>query len=184
MSDDKSLPATATGAAQGASRLAGRRILVVGAGSQGVGDPEAPAGNGQAIAVLAAREGAAVAVVDVVPKAAMETVQLVEAEGGTAATVIADVAEPRQCDRLVDEAADALGVIDGVVLNVGIGAGRKLDGTSAETWDRVLAVNLRSHFLVARHALPKLPPGGSFVFLGSVAGLRPGSFVPAYASTS
>ena len=67
MSDDKSLPATARGAARGASRLAGRRILVVGAGSQGVGDPEAPAGNGQAIAVLAAREGAAVAVVDVVP---------------------------------------------------------------------------------------------------------------------
>ena len=110
----------------------------------------------------AAREGAAVAVADMVPKAAKETVQLVEAEGGTAATVIADVAEPRQCDRLVDEAADALGGIDGVVHNVGVGAGRKLDGTSAETWDRVLAVNLRSHFLVARHALPKLPPGGSF----------------------
>src|SRR5436190_524514 len=63
-------------------------------------------------------------------------------------------------------------------------AGRRmLGGTSAETWDRVLAVNLRSHFLVARHALPKLPPGGSLVFLGSVAGLRPGSFVPAYDSS-
>ena len=104
MSDDKSLPATATGAVRGASRLAGRRVLVVGAGSKGVGDPEAPASNGRAIAVLAAREGAAVAVVDVVPEAAEETVQLVEAEGGTAATVIADVADPDQCDRLVDEA--------------------------------------------------------------------------------
>jgi NAD(P)-dependent dehydrogenase (short-subunit alcohol dehydrogenase family) len=44
----------------------------------------------------------------------------------------------------------------------------------------VLAVNLRSHFLVARRALPKLPPGGSILFIGSVAGIRPGSLVPSY----
>jgi NAD(P)-dependent dehydrogenase (short-subunit alcohol dehydrogenase family) len=180
MSDEEGLPATAAGTAPAAARLEGRRLLVVGGGSQGAGDPDAPPGNGQAISVLAAREGAAVAVVDVRPEAAEETARLVEENGGTAAIVIADVSDADQCERLVDEAGEALGGLDGVVLNVGIGAGLKLEGTTPEIWDQVMAVNLRSHFLVARHALPKLPRGGSLVFVGSVAGLRPGSFVPSY----
>jgi NAD(P)-dependent dehydrogenase (short-subunit alcohol dehydrogenase family) len=180
MSDEQSLPATAAGTAPAASRLAGRRVVVVGGGRRGCGDAEAPPGNGQAIAVLAAREGARVAVVDVAPEAAEETVRLVEQAGGAAATVVADVADPEQCDRLVDEAAEALGGIDGLVLNVGTGGGLRLEGTTAETWDRVLAVNLRSHFLIARRALPLLPRGASVVFIGSVAGLRPGSLIPSY----
>jgi NAD(P)-dependent dehydrogenase (short-subunit alcohol dehydrogenase family) len=180
MGHEQSLPATATGTAHGASRLTGRRIVVVGGGSRGVGDPGAPPGNGQAIAVLAAREGASVAVVDVVADAAEETARLIERSGGTTASVIADVSDADECDRLVEEAAGVLGGIDGVVLNVGVGAGLKLEGTTAEIWDRVLAVNLRSHFLVARRALPMLSSGGSIVFVGSVAGLRPGSLVPSY----
>jgi NAD(P)-dependent dehydrogenase (short-subunit alcohol dehydrogenase family) len=180
MSDEQGIPATAAGTAPAAARLEGRRVLVVGGGSLGAGDPDAPPGNGQAISVLAAREGAAVAVVDVRPEAAEETARLVEEAGGSAATVIADVSDADQCERLMDEAVEALGGLDGVVLNVGIGAGLKLEGTTAEIWDQVMAVNLRSHFLVARHALPKLGRGGSLVFIGSVAGLRPGSFVPSY----
>ena len=182
MSDEHSLPATAAGTAPPSGRLAGRRIVVVGGGSQAAGDPDAPRSNGQAISILAAREGASVAVVDVRPAAADETARLVEDEGAGrgAARVIADVSDPDQCDRLVDESVEALGGIDGVVLNVGIGAGMKLEGTTPALWDQVLAVNLRSHFLVARRALPQLPPGGSIVFVSSVAGLRPGSFVPSY----
>ena len=180
MSDEVRLPATAAGSAESGPRLQGRRALIVGGGSQGVGDPGAPPGNGQAMSVLAARQGAAVAVVDVVPDAAAETVRLIEDEGGRAVTVIADVADAEQCDRLVDEAAEALGGLDAVVLNVGIGGGLGLEGTTAEVWDRVMAVNLRAHFLVARRALPLLPPGGSIVFVGSVAGLRPGSRIPPY----
>jgi NAD(P)-dependent dehydrogenase (short-subunit alcohol dehydrogenase family) len=180
MSDEERLPATAAGTAEGASRLRGRRVLVIGGGSQGAGDPEAPPGNGQAISVLAAREGAAVAVVDVVPEAAEQTARLVEEAGGTASVVIADVGDPEQCERLVDEASSALGGIDAIAVNVGIAAGLRLEGTSAEIWDQVLAVNLRAHFLIARRALPLLPPGGSIVFIGSVAGLRPGSQIPSY----
>jgi NAD(P)-dependent dehydrogenase (short-subunit alcohol dehydrogenase family) len=180
MSDQQTLPATAAGIASGAGRLAGRRIVVVGGGSLGVGDPDAPVGNGQAISALASREGAGVAVVDVVPEAAEETVALLDRAGGHAAKVIADVADEEQCERLVDEAAELLGGIDGVVLNVGIAAGVGLEGTTAEVWDQVLAVNLRSHFLVARRALPLLPPGGSIVFIGSLAGLRGGSRLPSY----
>lgn len=180
MSEEVRVPATATGTAEAGSRLVGRRVLVVGGGSQGVGDPEVPPGNGQAISVLAARERAAVAVVDVVPDAAAETVRMVEQAGGSAVPVIADVVEAEQCDRLVDEAAEALGGLDALVLNVGIGGGLRLEGTSAEVWDRVMAVNLRAHFLVARRALPMLPPGASIVFVSSVAGLRPGSQIPSY----
>src|SRR4051794_41907320 len=107
MSDEQGIPATAAGKAAAAARLEGRRVLVVGGGSIGAGDPEAPPGNGQAISVLAAREGAAVAVVDVRPEAAEETARLVEESGGTAATVTADVSDVDQCERLVAGAADA-----------------------------------------------------------------------------
>lgn len=180
MGDEQSLPATAAGTSPGAGRLNGRRIVVVGGGSQGVDDPDAPPGNGQAIAVLAANEGGAVAVVDVVAAAAAETAGLIERAGGAAFAIVADAAIPQECDRLVGESAAALGGIDGIVLNVGIGAGGGFDGTTEEIWDRVLAVNLRSHFLVARRALPLLPRGGAIVFMGSVAGLRPGSWAPSY----
>jgi NAD(P)-dependent dehydrogenase (short-subunit alcohol dehydrogenase family) len=180
MADELPLPATAAGTSPGASRLRGRRVLVVGGGSQAAGDPDAPRSNGQAIAVLCAREGASVAIVDVVAAAAEETAALVREAGGSASCIVADVAHPAECDRLVDEAAEALDGIDCVVLNVGIGAGLKLEGTTSELWDLVLAVNLRSHFLIARRVLPLLPPGGSIVFIGSVAGLRGGSMIPAY----
>jgi NAD(P)-dependent dehydrogenase (short-subunit alcohol dehydrogenase family) len=161
-------------------RLVGRRIVVVGGGSQGVGDPDAPPGNGQAISVLAAREGAAVAVVDRVAEAATETVALITDEGGVATPLIADVGDPAACDRLVDEAATTLGGLDGIVLNVGIGGGLRLEGTTPEIWDRVLNVSVRSHMLIARRALPLLPEGASIVFISSVAGLRPGSQIPSY----
>jgi NAD(P)-dependent dehydrogenase (short-subunit alcohol dehydrogenase family) len=180
MTEEHALPAAATGLAPGAARLTARRILVVGGGSQGVGDPQMPPGNGQAIAALAAREGASVAIADKVAEAAAETARLVEEEGAAAATVIADVGDARDCERVVDEAAGALGGLDGIVLNVGIGSGLKLEGTTPEIWDRVFAVNLRSHFLIARRALPILPPGSSIVFMSSVAGLRPGSALPSY----
>ena len=180
MSEAQPLPSTAAGTAPGASRLTGRRVLVLGGGSRGVGDPDAPAGNGQAISVLAAREGAVVAIVDVVPEAAEETARLVRQAGGSAVSVIGDLAQADECVRVVDAAAAELGGLDGVVLNVGIGAGLGLEETTTAIWDRVLAVNLRSHFLVSRRALPTLPPGASIVFIGSVAGLRPGSYVPSY----
>jgi NAD(P)-dependent dehydrogenase (short-subunit alcohol dehydrogenase family) len=165
------------------ARLDGRRILVVGGGRMPSPpeDDDPPVGNGQATCVLAVREGAAgVAVVDRREEAAAETVGLVEAEGGTAHPVIADVTDEHACERLVDEAADRLGGLDGVVLNVGIGAGMGLEGTTPEMWDQVLSVNLRSHFLVARHAMPRLADGGALVFISSVAGTRPGSRIPAY----
>jgi NAD(P)-dependent dehydrogenase (short-subunit alcohol dehydrogenase family) len=71
--------------------------------------------------------------------------------------------------------------LSGLVLNVGIGQGSLgLGGTSAEDWDATCAVNLRAHFLVTQAALPQLGDRSSIVFVGSLAGLRPGSGLPAY----
>lgn len=161
-------------------RLDGRRVLVVGAGTRRIDDPDAPVGNGRAIAVRCAREGAAVACADRDQAAAEETARLVGEAGGRATVHVGDAADPGDAERVVAEAADALGGLDGLVLNVGVGAGMGLRGTSPEDWDSVFAVNVRAHFLGCKAALPRMEAGAAIVFISSVAGLRPGSRIPAY----
>jgi NAD(P)-dependent dehydrogenase (short-subunit alcohol dehydrogenase family) len=161
-------------------RLSGRRLLVVGGGTRHSDDPEAPFGNGRAIAVLAGREGAGVAVTDIVGAAAEATADLVRAEGATAHALASDAADPDACAAAVHWAHDSLGGLDALVLNVGIGSGVGLQGTSVEDWDRVFDVNLRSHFLTLKAALPLMPEGSSSVLISSIAGLRPGSGIPSY----
>jgi NAD(P)-dependent dehydrogenase (short-subunit alcohol dehydrogenase family) len=135
------------------------------------------------VALVAAREGATVAVSDVDEGAAEATAELVRAEGATCQSRRADVREPAACEETVAWAAQALGGLDALVLNVGVGLGRGLEGTTAEIWDEVFAVNLRSHFLTLRAALPVMGEGSSSVLISSVAGLRPGSGIPAYDSS-
>lgn len=173
------LPAEAKGEAPGRGRLADRRVVVVGAGVRPNDDPDRPMGNGQAIALLAAREGAAIACVDVSADAAADTTARIVAEGGRAETIVADVSHADDCARLVTESAAALGGLDGVVCNVGIGLGAGLTGTTAADWDAVFAVNLRAHFLVAQAAIA-VEGLRAMVFVSSVAGLSPGSRLPAY----
>ena len=81
---------------------------------------------------------------------------------------------------MVAEAADLLDGLDGVVVNVGIGAGQWLAKTTIDQWDQVFDVNVRAHFLTCQAALPLMTDGGSIVLISSVAGLRPGSRIPAY----
>jgi NAD(P)-dependent dehydrogenase (short-subunit alcohol dehydrogenase family) len=158
--------------------LQGRRILVVGAGTQPSAEPDAPVGNGRAIAINCAREGAVVVCADRDKETAAATTALIADEGGTSRVVIGDVTSEDACRSIVEDAArDGL---DGVVCNVGIGRGGGLAGTSTHDWDTTFAVNLRGHFLVAREALPHIDEGGAIVFIGSVAGLQPGSRLPAY----
>jgi NAD(P)-dependent dehydrogenase (short-subunit alcohol dehydrogenase family) len=159
-------------------RLAGRRVLVVGAGTQPSDDPDSPVGNGRAISVSAAREGASVICADRDQAAAEETAAWIQREQGSASVAVADVSSEEACGELVSAAASD--GFDGLVLNVGIGRGRGLAGTTAHDWDTTFAVNVRSHFLVAREALPVLPEGAAIVFISSVAGLQPGSRLPAY----
>jgi NAD(P)-dependent dehydrogenase (short-subunit alcohol dehydrogenase family) len=161
-------------------RLAGRRLLVVGGGTRETDDPDAPLGNGRAIAVLAAREGASVAVTDLNLKSADGTAELVRAEGATAFTRAANAATAEECTEAVRWAADALGGLDALVLNVGIGVGRGLEATTPDDWDLTFNVNVRSHFLSLQAALPLMGEGSSSVLISSIAGLRPGSNIPSY----
>jgi len=160
--------------------LEGRRVLVVGAGTRPSDDPDAPVGNGRAIAVVAGRAGATVTCADLDADAAAFTAALVQAEGPVAHVLAGDVNDADVCAALVADADAAMGGLDGLVCNVGIGAGMGLSGTTPEQWDAVFAVNVRSHFLLAAAALPRMPEGGSIVFISSVAGLTAGSRIPAY----
>ena len=183
VADDPYLPAEATGSAPGRGRLAGRRVLVVGAGTRPSPEPDAPVGNGRAIAILAAREGASVVCADRDLAAADVTAGLVRAEGARAEVVVADVADPRSCATVVEDSVAALGGLDGLVLNVGVALGRGMTGTTAEQWDTTFAVNTRAHFLVSAAALPILAPGSAIVFISSAASLRAATGVPSYDSS-
>jgi NAD(P)-dependent dehydrogenase (short-subunit alcohol dehydrogenase family) len=174
------LPDETAGQAPGRRRLEWRRVLVVGAGTRPSDDPDAPIGNGRAIATLAAREGATVACADRDEAAARETAELIAADGGRAELLVADVARAEQCVAMVAAAEERLGGLDGLVLNVGIAQGARIAGTSVENWDTTFAVNLRAHFLVCQAALPNFADGGSIVFISSIAGMTPGSGIPAY----
>ncbi len=158
--------------------LEGRSITVIGAGTQRSRDPDAPIGNGRAIAVRAAREGASVICVDRDEEAAQATWRQIVEEGGQAAVLICDVTTEEGCRTAVPEEKGL--APDGIVLNVGVGYGMGVAGTTPEEWDRTFELNLRAHFLLVRRALVILPDGGSILFIGSAAGLRPGSRIPAY----
>lgn len=171
-----------------AGTMANRTVLIVGAGTRASDDPDAPVGNGRAVAVTAARAGAAVVCADVDRASAEATAELVRTDGGTAHVVVGDVAEIETCADVVHQALalTAADELSGLVLNVGIGRGRPgagLAGTTADDWDTTCAVNLRAHFLIAQAALPHMGQGSAIVFVGSVAGLRPGSGLPAYDAT-
>ncbi|HZJ28115.1 MAG TPA: SDR family NAD(P)-dependent oxidoreductase [Acidimicrobiia bacterium] len=169
--------ATGSGEPEPCTRLRDRTILVIGAGTQASDDPDAPMGNGRAIALRAAAEGATVVCGDRVEAAARETARLVREAGGTASAIEGDITSEADCAAMVGAAGTGLW---GVVCNPGIGRGHGLEHTTETDWELTFAVNARGPFLAARAALPALPDGGSIVFIGSVAGLQPGSRMPAY----
>ena len=169
------------GQAPGRGRLTGRKVLVIGAGQRPTPPGEqVPVGNGRAISLLAAREGAAVACVDVSAEAVQNTAAQIEATGGQAFSEVADVREAGAIAPLVARCRERLGGLDGLVLNVGISFGRPLDKLTAESWDDEFSVNLRSHMLFAQAALPLMAEGGAIVLISSLAALRNQSRNPAY----
>jgi NAD(P)-dependent dehydrogenase (short-subunit alcohol dehydrogenase family) len=164
-------------------RLEGRHILVVGAGQEEYDLEDPPIGNGRAMSVLFGREGAAVAVADLNRGSAEATAELVRAEGATAEVIEADAADEEASAAMFASAAEALEGLDGVVMNLGIGGGLGIAGTSAEDWDRVMAVNVRSHFLGCKHGLAAMrDEGGAIVLVGSIAS-REVMPMPVYAAS-
>ena len=176
------LPDSARGAAPARGRLEGRRILVVGGGQQDHGLEDPPIGNGRATSVLFAREGASVAIADIDRGSAEASAELAREGGASVSVLVADAAEESAVGEMFAAAQSELGGLDGVVLNVGTAAGFMLANTSAQDWDQVMAVNLRSQFLGVRQALATMTDGGAVVMIGSVAS-REVLPIPAYGAS-
>ncbi|MBR1268192.1 SDR family oxidoreductase [Bradyrhizobium sp. AUGA SZCCT0222] len=177
----RQLSAASEGQAPGRGRLRGRRILVVGGGQRTFDAATDPVGNGRAMSMLFAREGAHVAVADLHRASADDTVKRIVGEGGLAFSIKADIARQDDVNRMIDEAVDGLGGLDGMVLNVGIGVGALgLDGVDLKEWNDTFAVNLTGPMLCCRKALKHIADGASIVFISSIAGLRSGSRLIAY----
>jgi NAD(P)-dependent dehydrogenase (short-subunit alcohol dehydrogenase family) len=150
-------------------RLRDKVAIVTGAGSAGPGW-----GNGKAAAALFAREGAKVLAVDLNPEAAAETCRVIAGEGNTCAAHTADVSQAAQVEELVRHCLERYGRVDILHNNVGIIELGNTADTSEESWDRVMAVNLKSMFLTCRAVLPHMERqgGGAIVNISSVAGIR------------
>lgn len=160
-------------------RLAGKVAVVVGAG-QTAGET---IGNGRATALLFAREGAEVLVVDRDLDSAAETVGLITAEGGRAEVHVADIITDDGPASVVGAAVDIFGRIDVLHNNVGIGAG---DGPphhlTDEGYDRILDVNLRALWRTCREAVPVLrqSTAGAIVNVSSLASIASAGNLTAY----
>lgn len=150
-------------------RLAGRVAIVTGAGSRSEG-----IGNGRAAAILLARHGAKVALLDTMPEWAAQTGRMITAEGGMSIVLEADVTRPAACEEAVCNAVAAWGRVDILVNNVGIGGppGTAVD-VDVEAWEYAMRVNVTSMMLMARYAIPEMRKlgAGAIVNIASVAGL-------------
>ncbi len=152
-----------------AGRVDGKVAVVTGAGQT----PGATIGNGRATAILLAREGAHVVVVDRNGESATETVKMIEAEGNAASGFAADVTDEGAVQRLIAETLARHGRLD--ILHNNVGASITLGDAVAEemteeAFDRSFAVNLKSAWLTCKHAMPALRErGGSVVNISSMA---------------
>lgn len=160
-------------------RLEGKVAIVTGAGSSAEG-----LGNGKAAAVLFAREGAKVLLVDAIVDRAEQTLSMIQGEGGQASVFRAVVTNADDCRRMVEAAIDRYGRLDILDNNVGISRRGTVLDMSEEDWDYVMAVNVKSIVLASRYAIPRMIEigGGSIVNISSVAGLRAHSSTPYSAS--
>jgi NAD(P)-dependent dehydrogenase (short-subunit alcohol dehydrogenase family) len=149
-------------------RLADKVAIVVGGGQT----PGETIGNGRATAVLFAREGASVLVVDRSLAAAQETALQIASEGGSAFAHEADATSEAACAALIAHAVERWGRIDVLHNNVGIGGGDSGPAHLDEAaWDRILQVNLKSVVLPCKYVLPVMrrQRGGSIVNVSSIA---------------
>jgi NAD(P)-dependent dehydrogenase (short-subunit alcohol dehydrogenase family) len=159
-------------------RVEGKVVVVVGAGQT----PGETVGNGRAMAMLFAREGASVLCVDRVAERAQETVEIIEGEGGVASSLAADIVKGADCAKIVDEAKARYGRIDILINNVGIGGGDAPAHRLEEAaFDKIISVNLKGMWLTIKAALPAMREqgGGSIVNISSLAA-RAGGIQLAY----
>ncbi len=153
-----------------AGRLDGKVAIVTGAGQT----PGDTIGNGRATALLFAREGARLLLVDRNLESAKETLGMIREAGGEAEVFGADVSHEDECQALCAAATRHFGRIDILHNNVGIGAGdRGPVHLKEEVWDRLFDVNAKSMFLTAKYTLPVMREqrAGSIINISSIASL-------------
>jgi NAD(P)-dependent dehydrogenase (short-subunit alcohol dehydrogenase family) len=146
-------------------KLAGQVAIVTGAGRN----------IGEEIARLFAAEGARVAIVDLDPERGARVAQAIAASGGTAMALVADVSRGSDAAGAVREVVARFGRIDILVNNVAISDNKTILDLTEEEWDRVMAVTLKSQFLMAQAAARQMltqGPGGRIVNIGSTSGHR------------
>jgi NAD(P)-dependent dehydrogenase (short-subunit alcohol dehydrogenase family) len=161
-------------------RLEGKTAIVVGGGQT----PGATLGNGRAVALLFAREGATVVVVDRDEASATETADQIRADGGEAHVHVSDLSSDAACAGVFDAAQSALrGRIDILHHNVGIGIGDSTPTRLTEdAWDRILDVNLKAMWLTCKHVVPvmRAQGGGAIVGVSSLASIAAAGNLTAY----
>lgn len=158
------------GAVPGAGRVVGKVAMVTGAGQ--VDGPGI--GIGKATAVLLARHGATLVLVDRDGQRARETLKEIEAAGGRAIVVEGDVTSAEDTRRMTEVAIGELGRLDVLVNNVGLATAGSVVSMAEDAWDEMVDVNLKSVFLVSKYAIPAMAEngGGSVVNISSIAALR------------
>ncbi len=164
------------GSYRGFGRMEGRKALVTGGDS----------GIGRATAIAYAREGAAVAINYLESEAqdAQSLKDLVEGEGGTLVLLPGDLTDESFCTQLVEDAIDALGGLDVLVLNAGKQTSQPsiLDITT-EQFDQTFKTNIYAMFWLAKAAIPSMPPGAAIITTTSIQGYKPSDNLLDYAST-
>ena len=151
--------------------LEGKAAIVTGGGAAGDG-----IGNGRAAAIMLARAGARVLVVDRFLDLAENTVGMIEVEGGEAVAHQADLGHEDECQSMVAAAMERFGRLDVLDNNVGISSKGSVVEEGREAWEQVMRVNVESVFLASKHAVPAMiesGDGGAIVNIASTAAIRP-----------
>ena len=151
--------------------LTGKVAIVTGGGALDDG-----IGNGRAAAILMARAGASVVVVDQKKELAERTVEMISQLAGNAVALEADVTQPEDCASVIKGALDEYGRLDVLDNNVGIGSRGTVVDETLETWRRVMQVNVDSMFLMSKYALPAMIEsggGGAIVNVSSISAILP-----------
>ncbi|MBX0292909.1 3-ketoacyl-ACP reductase [Hymenobacter sp. HSC-4F20] len=155
--------------------LAGKNALVTGAGK----------GIGRAVALALAQEGATVALLARTEQQLREVAQEIEGLGGRAVVVTADVADRLAVEAAVGQALQALGSIDILINNAGIGTFAKLVDMDPAEWEKIIQVNLLGTYYVTRAVLPQMiaRETGDIINIASTAGQRGAATTSAYSAS-